>query len=568
MIKDVENVGVERFLFVIDMKNTDSSSKLQTGTYDSWVAMKNSSNSIAMAYSDKYAKTYQTKCIDDITLESKRQLDLLQPEDKKDDTYFYSKNTELKIGFDLYDWFEDTGYNFANDEENNPYHYLDIIGKIIKVDSATGVESTVPMASGTKIKYLNNLSSSEEEPYTWLQSSDSIFFFNGQGKTYDMNPSAKDGHKPATSRNDGKQSYGIVLNFADSAGFSIDSNCDYYFVLELKRSLDAEYSDSISAIKTIQIPLTTIGTGAEYGYRMTVDQTNQLSVNLNSDNIENIVVKNEFSGVKPSDDSNVSLEYELYYKQNDSYNIWKKVANYGDIRLLGLTDGNKNTSLLMNNGKAELYPWYLYMNSADSAETKGAYTITQTGDAYNVKANNPQSGVTCEATVTSSGTLSAVSATVNGTTYSAGQQIDGDMKQLVDYLNYVKANKVTTGYKEGTIGDNEKAARAQLTQILRIMKSASVNATGEKDANDNTVYSYNSSLVFAQTEGTAYNLPFGNYKLIGKLTIDGTEVASDYIIFNVNRLSTFDVIQDSNLWYRNPKTGTDNSESNGSESSN
>ncbi|WP_296118867.1 hypothetical protein [uncultured Eubacterium sp.] len=120
MIKDVENVGVERFLFVIDMKNTDSSSKLQTGTYDSWVAMKNSSNSIAMAYSDKYAKTYQTKCIDDITLESKRQLDLLQPEDKKDDTYFYSKNTELKIDFDLYDWFEGTGYNFANDEANNP----------------------------------------------------------------------------------------------------------------------------------------------------------------------------------------------------------------------------------------------------------------------------------------------------------------------------------------------------------------------------------------------------------------------------------------------------------------
>lgn len=570
--QETNNVGVERFLFVVDMTNTDANAKLEAATYDSWVLRGSSTgNAVNMNYSvGNEPKPYAIKYVDDITLEQKRQLDIENASDNKtgeeNQKYFYSRETELKINFNLYDWYAGTEYYFNKDEANNTAPYLDIIGKIVKVD-ASGNETTVPLSGGTRVKYLNNQQEMDEpgqKQYQQLQSSDGIFFFrdqkdaNGKQMEYNMKKII-----PAASREEGKMPKGIILNFANASNFKIEANCDYYFVLDLKRSPRAEFSDSINSIQTIRIPLTVLGSGSEYGYRMNISNTNQLSVNLN--NIAQgatINVENEFSGTNLADNSDVQLEYKLYYKKSDNtYTSWKdNNTDKTPIFLSGTTDAGtlSNKDLI---DTVTFAPWYL---TAPKAEEKPGYTITKDDSGTKVTAKAAQGNVVSSALLNENGMLE-ISATLNGKEYTSSMTVDSQTDkpgaQLVSYLKHIQKTKVATGYT-GVMGDNEKDARTQFIEILRILKEGSVQQARENDkplvdANDQNVYTYQTDLCFNTGKTDNYTLPLGNYKLVGKLKIDGTEVASDYIIFNVNKLNVYDVIQDSNRWYKNDNSNTD-----------
>lgn len=416
------------------------------------------------------------------------------------------------------------------------------------------------------------LQDAEDVEYQPLNTSDSIFFFQGMNQIYDMSDMVK--HKPGSSQETGKQLYGIILNFEGASNFGIDQDAEYYFVLELKRSATNEYTDGVSTIQEIRIPLTTVGTGAEYGYRMNVTNSNQLSVNLNKDTVTDINIQNEFSGVTLEDNSRVQLRYELQYKGADNkYQTWKiedtDVDRYtGDIKVRGVS--------LKNGGKPTFDPWYLTMNWTNNEEDTYTekvgtreYDVTKNSDgSITIRTKTSESQVITSATLTGN-RLSVVQADVLGdagssTIYTSGQTANTDVeKQMVNYLNYIQANGVTTGYT-GTLGEKEKVVRTQMSGILQIMKKDSLNpsvSNGKEleDANGKPVYQYQTDVTFDvgnSTEGKK-DLPLGNYKLIGKLVIDGTEVASDYIIFNVNKLNINDVIQDSNLWYRNDNSNTD-----------
>ena len=117
-------------------------------------------------------------------------------------------------------------------------------------------------------------------------------------------------------------------------------------------------------------------------------------------------------------------------------------------------------------------------------------------------------------------------------------------------LAYIRENGRVNGFG-GTPTPAIEGIKTQANEILSLLASGSVKAKMDEASNHVSdtagkwVYTFDDTLRIKMNENSI--LPTGNYRLTGYLVVDESRVASDYIIFNVNRIKVEKPIQESNL---------------------
>jgi hypothetical protein len=582
--------GVERYLFVVDMSGTDGltrdgSDMTENITWESYVALGAKENSskingtlkdqdaIKFDYSDKDLTKYCSSAIDDLKLESKRTLKL-ENTDSNPVYHFGTNYNDMTVNFKLIDSVT-SSYEFEKDVQNYANPYLDIVGTLVET-LPDGTENSIAIPAGTIMQYNKNNAES-------LSSLESFFLFRDHNEIYDM------GTALGTEKTKETQ-ISLTFDWTNAVGLNIDSSNSYKLVLELKRSASQDFPNTAETVSTLEIPLTVDSTSNDFGYRMNVNSMSQLNVNLNNATQQGIEIINQFSGVS-EDNVNAQIRYTLYYKETlkDGTAQYREYGSY----LEGVANKNYSTISISGNNalgsaitpafgnSVSVWPWYLdsVKEGADASELPGGYRVTNNQDGSvtiertSEKELNQSYRYTMSMTYDQkSKTITSITATKLETfgnqygtyTWQNGalevtndQQNSEDLRQSIEELfRSVTENGTTAVYSSETSLEDVQQEMAFLETIiddmLQYLRSGSKKSTNITDANGKTVYEYKSDVsisgLTSDSETTTYNLPLGNYKLVGELMVDGVAVASDYIIFNVNKAEIYPVIQESNKW--------------------
>ncbi|MBR6522861.1 MAG: hypothetical protein IKT47_09340, partial [Oscillospiraceae bacterium] len=255
--------------------------------------------------------------------------------------------------------------------------------------------------------------------------------------------------------------------------------------------------------------------------RLNVDP-DQLNVNL-ADGRNSLEFTADYSNITKGS-SSTKVKYTLYYK------------NPTTGEYVSCTDDFMQMTVTMDNVGEVTGP----IGSSFVEHSLWKYNTNGTVTTAEITVNSSNSGSTNYGTAT----IEIKGGKIETVTLNAGANaLKDDYTAIIEMI--LKNNGIPNSFTSLTL---EQAA------VVSAIETALAGVRADSTKDDGTG---SSALKLEVTSDKINSIPEGNYKLVGELQLHDVTVAKDFFIFNVNRSTRFEPIQESNPELLKPESGTE-----------